>query len=333
MAHELKDILAKELLTELGDMQRAQLVLPALYNELVSLEKRKQQLRDSMQLKIEQCKCDLRRGVIDEYARVESEIRIWVHEYQPRTRIRFMSMDSVKEMSIEVVEHVRLKIRERFNGWYKDVFTPLINKYCDEIIISNGKELNDIVTEIFRVQEQLPVVNADNTDKQVASLADSIGFRDSIPYPFMLDSLKELEQRISLNLSSFGIICDPFPFPFAPLMELLLKVCLTSGNNLIRNMKDAISQGVIRKLHEDAPVKADDIANKAVGEFMEYVDDVMSAIDIEIEKARIQVTGINEVNWDKEYLSCHKQLIVRIEKRVQDIYIELDNMMFELLEA
>lgn len=347
---ELKRILNDEALYKVIPMQRNLLSssiddVKARYEAakpaLNDLKIRREQLASRMALRIEQSKPELRRMATRSYLDIIDSIPVWLEEFTPTSKIGLIPRKAeVNAVITEIGEHLSSKIAEFQQDWQKNALVPVIEERATTIFDIES-DLEKFYAELDRVTFELAGQEyaRNNTPplQRIAAMAGGFffgGVAGAIAgnYGFT----KEFAITIGLELGAYfvlGLLGLFNPFTLILVIGATILASLVTGrSHQMKVVKDKICENVTAQVSAMSGPSSDEMVNTVIGKFQETADQLVAALDAEIQATEDQIQSIlSDLQHGKDRVAARERELSDCEAEIKQLSAGLDDLIFELV--
>ncbi len=347
---ELKRILNDEALYKVIPMQRNLLSssiddVKARYEAakpaLNDLKIRREQLASRMALRIEQSKPELRRMATRSYLDIIDSIPVWLEEFTPASKIGLIPRKAeVNAVITEIGEHLSSKIAEFQQDWQKNALVPVIEERATTIFDIES-DLEKFYAELDRVTFELAGQEyaRNNTPplQRIAAMAGGFffgGVAGAIAgnYGFT----KEFAITIGLELGAYfvlGLLGLFNPFTLILVIGATILASLVTGrSHQMKVVKDKICENVTAQVSAMSGPSSDEMVNTVIGKFQETADQLVAALDAEIQATEDQIQSIlSDLQRGKDRVAAREKELSDCEAEIKQLSAGLDDLIFELV--
>ena len=347
---ELKRILNDEALYKVIPMQRNLLSssiddVKARYEAakpaLNDLKIRREQLASRMALRIEQSKPELRRMATRSYLDIIDSIPVWLEEFTPASKIGLIPRKAeVNAVITEIGEHLSSKIAEFQQDWQKNALVPVIEERATTIFDIES-DLEKFYAELDRVTFELAGQEyaRNNTPplQRIAAMAGGFffgGVAGAIAgnYGFT----KEFAITIGLELGAYfvlGLLGLFNPFTLILVIGATILASLATGrSHQMKVVKDKICENVTAQVSAMSGPSSDEMVNTVIGKFQETADQLVAALDAEIQATEDQIQSIlSDLQRGKDRVAARERELSDCEAEIKQLSAGLDDLIFELV--
>lgn len=352
-ARELKRILNDEALFKVIPMQRQMLSTSldevkkryeSVQPKLAELKAKKDQIYSRLMLKVEQIKPELRRVSNRNIMEIADCVPAWVSEFTPVNSVGMIpKKDKIEPVIQEISEHVLDCIETYQTDWRNSVLEPIVNDRANDIFGSVEADISKIFSEIDSVNVEIAgkeyETNSVPTWQRIAGGA--VGFiTGGVGGAFSggVSGLSvELAKTVALEFGAFfalsliGLL-NPITI-IGVLVGVIMRSVIKGEDALMKKLKESITTEIVNQLAGSAEDNSNALAEGIGGKFTEIVDQMVGAVDGEIQETENQVESIiNEMEKGKENIKMKEEAISNCENRIKEISTKLDNLIFQLVE-
>lgn len=347
---ELKRILNDEALYKVIPMQRNLLSssiddVKARYEAakpaLNDLKIRREQLASRMALRIEQSKPELRRMATRSYLDIIDSIPVWLEEFTPASKIGLIPRKAeVNAVITEIGDHLSSKIAEFQQDWQKNALVPVIEERATTIFDIEG-DLEKFYAELDRVTFELAGQEYARNDtpplQRIAAMAGGFffgGVAGAIAgnYGFT----KEFAITIGLELGAYfvlGLLGLFNPFTLILVIGATILASLVTGrSHQMKLVKDKICENVTEQVSAMSGPSSEEMVNTVIGKFQETADQLVGALDAEIQATEDQIQSIlSDLQHGKDRVAAREKELSDCEAEIKQLSAGLDDLIFELV--
>lgn len=347
---ELKRILNDEALYKVIPMQRNLLSssiddVKARYEAakpaLNDLKIRREQLASRMALRIEQSKPELRRMATRSYLDIIDSIPVWLDEFTPASKIGLIPRKAeVNAVITEIGEHLSSKIAEFQQDWQKNALVPVIEERATTIFDIES-DLEKFYAELDRVTFELAGQEYARNDtpplQRIAAMAGGFffgGVAGAIAgnYGFT----KEFAITIGLELGAYfvlGLLGLFNPFTLILVIGATILASLVTGrSHQMKVVKDKTCENVTAQVSAMSGPSSDEMVNTVIGKFQETADQLVAALDAEIQATEDQIQSIlSDLQRGKDRVAARERELSDCEAEIKQLSAGLDDLIFELV--
>lgn len=355
-ARELKRILNDEALFKIIPLQRKLLStdLDAVKKSYATIQPRlsglklqKEQLNSKLLLRVEQSKTEFRRIASRNVMDLMDSIPAWAEEFTPQTKIGinfFKSKERMNAMAAEISEYIQDKIQEDQIQWRNEVLSPLVEEKLSSIFESAEADVSAILNEVDVIHAELSgesgATNNVPTWQRVVSVVGGLalgqagiaisgginGFSKNMAISVAMDI------GLCTVLNIFGLL-NPLT-AIGVIVAMFLKNIGANESNITKKMKESVVKNAVDSL---ANSREDTIATVVSGvekHFGQIANDVVSALDTEINEVNNQIQDIiKEMEKGEANVAKRETEIAECEDKIKDLSAKLDELVFMLVEG
>lgn len=351
-ARELKRILNEEALFKVIPQQRSM-----LETDLVELKKRyeaakprleqlnmkKEQMKSRIEILIEQMMPEIRRYINNYYADLNTNIPVWVNEYEPATKITLLhAKENASEMVAEISEHLKDKIEEEQVVWLQNTLQPLVSDKVANILSSIESNLENFFLELDAIRVNISGAGSEVKDvpmwQRVVAIGGGLLIGDiGVAALGGINGLtKDFAKGIALQIGAyvglalFGML-NPFTI-FLVIGVSLVKALLGQKSGMTKKVKAAVIEETLQQMNASAYDSVEAIVGSVREKVTEIGDIVVSSMDTEISEVQLQVQDIiTQMEQGQAEIDKRKALLASCEEQIKLLSTDLDNFIFQLI--
>ena len=288
---------------------------------------------------------DIRRSAINYFNNLPGQIRVWVEEYEPETKVSaFHPKRDVEKLTDELVTFVQNKVDSDIREWLSGPFTNLVNDKVESLKDSLEGRLKEFFVSLDQVKvgitgsrniqtEDIPVwkrvVAAGGGlligDIGVAALGATTGLSS------------EFAKGIALQLGAYiGLAILGFLNPVTIIGVIAFCVIrggLKVSEKAAKNEKEQVSAEFCSKISENSMQLVENTINGAMENFDKIRDIISNSMDVEIREMQRQLESIIcDMEQGEEVIQQKSAQLAESEKELKAAADRLDTFIFELLK-
>lgn len=288
---------------------------------------------------------DIRRSAVNYFNNLPGQIRIWVEEYEPETKVSALHPKRDAEaLSDELVSFVQNKIDSETREWLSGPFTNLVNDKVESLKDSLEGRLEEFFVSLDQVK--VNVTGSHNIDtedipvwKRVVAAGGGILIGDvgvaALGATTGLSS--EFAKGIALQLGAYiGLailgILNPFTI-IAVIAASVIRGGLKVSEKAVKNAKEQVAATFCEEISGKSMQLVDTVVSGATENFDKIKDIISKSMDVEIGEMQKQLEGIiRDMEQGKEVVQQKSEQLSEYEKQLKGTAENLDTFIFELLK-
>ena len=291
------------------------------------LREKKQQLSKNMKNRISSSSKQLAFLVRENTRSLGNKVISWVNECNI-DEIGATSKEADRKKAAEkILNYVSQKIEKEQQAWNNEILRPEIEKSIEEIFESAESRINEIYSIIDSINIALTDGNPDTeavpTWERIAGTVGGLIFGDiSTAISGGINGLsKEFFKTFAMNfgiaigLSLLGILN---PFTAIPVLAGLIWYNISSGGAKVRDqIKKGVSEEIVKQISQQSNLVADNMQKQFEYKFNKQADQIVDALDIEINSVEQKVNDIiTEKEKGEEAVAQKRALLDRCEMKL-----------------
>ena len=288
---------------------------------------------------------DIRRSAVNYFNNLPGQIRVWVEEYEPETKVSALHPKRDAEaLSDELVSFVQNKIDGETREWLSGPFTNLVNDKVESLKDSLEGRLEEFFVSLDQVK--VSVTGSHNIDtedipvwKRVVAAGGGILIGDigvaALGATTGLSS--EFAKGIALQLGAYiGLailgILNPFTI-IAVIAASVIRGGLKVSEKAVKNAKEQVAATFCEEISGKSMQLVDTVVSGATENFDKIKDIISNSMDVEIGEMQKQLEGIiRDMEQGKEVVQQKSEQLSEYEKQLKGTAENLDTFIFELLK-
>lgn len=288
---------------------------------------------------------DIRRSAVNYFNNLPGQIRVWVEEYEPETKVSALHPKRDAEaLSDELVNFIQNKIDGETREWLSGPFTNLVNDKVESLKDSLEGRLEEFFVSLDQVK--VSVTGSHNIDtedipvwKRVVAAGGGILIGDvgvaALGATTGLSS--EFAKGIALQLGAYiGLailgILNPFTI-IAVIAASVIRGGLKVSEKAVKNAKEQVAATFCEEISGKSMQLVDTVVSGATENFDKIKDIISKSMDVEIGEMQKQLEGIiRDMEQGKEVVQQKSEQLSEYEKQLKGTAENLDTFIFELLK-
>lgn len=288
---------------------------------------------------------DIRRSAVNYFNNLPGQIRVWVEEYEPETKVSALHPKRDAEtLTDELVSFVQNKIDSETREWLSGPFTNLVNDKVESLKDSLEGRLEEFFVSLDQVK--VNVTGSHNIDtedipvwKRVVAAGGGILIGDvgvaALGATTGLSS--EFAKGIALQLGAYiGLailgILNPFTI-IAVIAASVIRGGLKVSEKAVKNAKEQVAATFCEEISGKSMQLVDTVVSGATENFDKIKDIISKSMDVEIGEMQKQLEGIiRDMEQGKEVVQQKSEQLSEYEKQLKGTAENLDTFIFELLK-
>ena len=288
---------------------------------------------------------DIRRSAVNYFNNLPGQIRVWVEEYEPETKVSALHPKRDAEaLSDELVSFVQNKIDSETREWLSGPFTNLVNDKVESLKDSLEGRLEEFFVSLDQVK--VNVTGSHNIDtedipvwKRVVAAGSGILIGDigvaALGATTGLSS--EFAKGIALQIGAYiGLAILGFLNPFTIIAVIAASVIrggLKVSEKAVKNAKEQVAGTFCEEISGKSMQLVDTVVSGATENFDKIKDIISNSMDVEIGEMQKQLEGIiRDMEQGKEVIQQKSTQLAEYEKKLKAAAENLDTFIFELLK-
>lgn len=288
---------------------------------------------------------DIRRSAVNYFNNLPGQIRVWVEEYEPETKVSALHPKRDAEaLSDELVNFIQNKIDGETREWLSGPFTNLVNDKVESLKDSLEGRLEEFFVSLDQVK--VSVTGSHNIDtedipvwKRVVAAGGGLLIGDigvaALGATTGLSS--EFAKGIALQLGAYiGLailgILNPFTI-IAVIAASVIRGGLKVSEKAVKNAKEQVAATFCEEISGKSMQLVDTVVSGATENFDKIKDIISKSMDVEIGEMQKQLEGIiRDMEQGKEVVQQKSEQLSEYEKQLKGTAENLDTFIFELLK-
>lgn len=352
-AKELKRILNEEALFKIIPRQREMLgssldEIKGRYKKakprMMDLKTRKEQLSHKFEIRIEQSKSEFKRAVTQNAMALVDSVPVWIENFTPETKLGAIPNRQKSDAAIhEITEYVSKQIETQQLEWRKNVLQPLIQERMEDIFESAEEDVSNLFSEIDEIN--LEVSGREYEGKEVPTWQRVVGVTGGVLIGDLGMAVSGGIHGLSVELaktaafevgtvSALLLLGLANPITLLGVVGTAIYMNLKKGSsNALKKLKESVCSEVVNKLSDGAEERANEIAGQIQKKFTETSQQIVRAVEIELEETNNQIRGIiSELEKGKQNIAAREEELGQSETKIKELSTRLDALIFKLVE-
>ena len=292
------------------------------------LREKKNQLSKTMESRISRVSKQLAFLIKENTRSLTNKVGAWVNECNIDNDIGAFSNEAERKKAAEkILNHVTSRIEKDQQDWNNEVLRPEIEKGVEDIFESAESKISEIYSVIDSINIGLTGGNPDTeavpTWERVAGAVGGLMFGDiSTAISGGINGLSsEFFKTFAINLGlAFGLgmlgLLNPIT-AIPALAGLIAYNVITGGNKVREQIKKGVTEEIVKQLSEQSNKIADNMQNQFEYKFNKQAEQIVDALDIEINSVEQKVNDIiAEKEKGEEAVAKKRALLDRCEKKI-----------------
>lgn len=288
---------------------------------------------------------DIRRSAVNYFNNLPGQIRVWVEEYEPETKVSALHPKRDAEaLSDELVNFIQNKIDGETREWLSGPFTNLVNDKVESLKDSLEGRLEEFFVSLDQVK--VSVTGSHNIDtedipvwKRVVAAGGGLLIGDigvaALGATTGLSS--EFAKGIALQLGAYiGLAILGFLNPvtiIAVIAASVIRGGLKVSEKAVKNAKEQVAATFCEEISGKSMQLVDTVVSGATENFDKIKDIISNSMDVEIGEMQKQLEGIiRDMEQGKEVVEQKSAQLSEYEKQLKGTAENLDTFIFELLK-
>lgn len=288
---------------------------------------------------------DIRRSAVNYFNNLPGQIRVWVEEYEPETKVSALHPKRDAEaLSDELVNFIQNKIDGETREWLSGPFTNLVNDKVESLKDSLEGRLEEFFVSLDQVK--VSVTGSHNIDtedipvwKRVVAAGGGLLIGDvgvaALGATTGLSS--EFAKGIALQLGAYiGLAILGFLNPvtiIAVIAASVIRGGLKVSEKAVKNAKEQVAATFCEEISGKSMQLVDTVVSGATENFDKIKDIISNSMDVEIGEMQKQLEGIiRDMEQGKEVVKQKSAQLSEYEKQLKGTAENLDTFIFELLK-
>ncbi len=288
---------------------------------------------------------DIRRCAVNYFNNLPGQIRVWVEEYEPETKVSALHPKRDAEaLSDELVSFVQNKIDGETREWLAGPFTNLVSDKVESLKDSLEGRLEEFFVSLDQVKVSVTGSHDINTEdipvwKRVVAAGGGLLIGDigvaALGATTGLSS--EFAKGIALQLGAYiGLAILGFLNPFTIIAVIAASVIrggLKVSEKAVKNAKEQVAATFCEEISGKSMQLVDTVVSGATENFDKIKDIISNSMDVEIGEMQKQLEGIiRDMEQGKEVIQQKSAQLAEHEKKLKAAAENLDTFIFELLK-
>ena len=268
---------------------------------------------------------DIRRSAVNYFNNLPGQIRVWVEEYEPETKVSALHPKRDAEaLSDELVSFVQNKVeslKDSLEGRLEEFFVSL-----DQVKV-NVTGSHNIDTEDIPVWKRVVAAGGGILigDVGVAALGATTGLSSEFAKGIAL------QLGAYIGLAILGIL-NPFTI-IAVIAASVIRGGLKVSEKAVKNAKEQVAATFCEEISGKSMQLVDTVVSGATENFDKIKDIISKSMDVEIGEMQKQLEGIiRDMEQGKEVVQQKSEQLSEYEKQLKGTAENLDTFIFELLK-
>jgi len=342
-ARELKRVLETEVLQRAIPQHRG--MLESSLHELIKrrddamprlkdLKNKLTTMSDRISNQIDQAIPDIRYAMSRYYADLNTNVGVWIREYEPTTPIGLFSANKQAEPVMrEILEHVNNIIAAEQADWQYNTLQPLIENKVEGIMTSNEATMESFFLELKKIECSLAgtsVPSQNDVPIHQRLLAAGAGFIVSGPagaalggmQGFSKDFFKGLTLQIGAVLGlAFLNLLTPVTF-FAALVAgpALFGGIFRAGDKIKDKIKAEVERVILEQINNSANDTIEETLDSLKSQLWQTFEPILKGMSAQVDEAQIQVDKtIEDLKKGEKEKDRQLSLLNTCEQRVNEL--------------
>lgn len=353
-ARELKRVLNEEALYKVIPLKRKLLgssldevekkrasVQPQLNDSKI----RKEQVSSKLALRIEQSKQDFRRAANRNVLELIDKIPVWVNDFTPTTKLGLNPLrikTNLGKIMQEITCHIQDQIQIDQAKWRNDVLIPLAEEKVVNIFDQVEKDVEAILETVDNIQVELTgedpkIEKAPTWQRILGTVGGLLMFDPCMAFVGGVSGFgKAMAKTVAIEVG-LGFVMGLLGImnPFAMLAALLAVFAYNvhdAESSTVKKAKEAVIKKVQQEIGDNREESVNTIVDSVESRFKELADQIVKGIENEINAKKDQLDCIiAELKKGQQEVKKKEELLKDYEKKIQELSIQLDEMIFQLV--
>ena len=353
-ARELKRILNEEALFKILPQQQRMLDsslddLKKRYEQakpkLDQLVIKKNQMRERINLLIEQMFPEIRRYINNYFMDLNNSIPVWIKDYEPTNSISIFSVKKGANLLIgELSDFVKDQIEEEQGVWLNETLQPLISDKIKNMMTTIEGSLENFFVELDAIKINITGANTSPVNdiplwQRVAAAGGGllIGDIGVATLGGVTGFSKDFAKGIAIQLGAYmGLALFGLLNPVTILLVIgaaVINAILSTGNAMEKKVKDKFVEATLKQINDSSSESVEKMVEDIKIKIAELGTMVVNSMDSEINEVQVQVTDII-ANMEKgqAQINIRKAELNTCEEQIKTFSTDLDNFIFQLIE-
>ena len=328
--------------TSLADVrERYDKIKPKL--ELAAKEK--DQKEREMETKIERAGRKFERLAKSQINEMINSIPVWVEECVPATSLGALPTKKRTEQVVtEISDYIKEKISNAQNEWKEEVLNPEIEEETNVIFSSMERDISKIYDDIDRINVELSGKDYNPNPvpfwQRAAGVAGGLVFGDiGLAFSGGVNGIgKEFATTLAFECGAgfvLGLLnlLNPFTLIGVIVAAFLLNIGRGSSKAM-KTLKSQVEKHAVENVSDQAEQQAKDLADRITYKLSEVKEQIIGSVSKELSDLDNQVkTIIEEKEKGEISVKTRKKSLDESEKRIHELNVKLDKLIFTLVEA
>ena len=288
---------------------------------------------------------DIRRSAVNYFNNLPGQIRVWVEEYEPETKVSALHPKRDAEaLSDELVNFIQNKIDGETREWLSGPFTNLVNDKVESLKDSLEGRLEEFFVSLDQVK--VSVTGSHNIDTEYIPIWQRvvaagggllIGDIGVAALGATTGLSSEFAKGIALQLGAYiGLAILGFLNPvtiIAVIAASVIRGGLKVSEKAVKNAKEQVAATFCEEISGKSMQLVDTVVSGATENFDKIKDVISNSMDVEIGEMQKQLEGIIcDMEQGKEVVKQKSAQLSEYEKQLKGTAENLDTFIFELLK-
>ena len=288
---------------------------------------------------------DIRRSAVNYFNNLPGQIRVWVEEYEPETKVSALHPKRDSEaLATELQEFLGNKVDTEIREWLSGPFANLVNDKVESLKDSLEGRLEEFFVSVDQVKisvtgsgetqaESVPVWQRVVAAGGGLLLSGYAGAALGAASGLNADFAKGIALQVGayLLLGFLGIL-NPVTI-IAVIVASAVGGGVRAAEKATSKAKAQIADSYCTEISNNSMQLVDKTIDGAVENFDKIKDIISNSMDVEIEEMQKQLEGIiRDMEQGKEVIQQKSAQLSEYEKQLKGTAVNLDTFIFELLK-
>lgn len=355
-AKELTNIIRKDILDQTIPQQKSALstdlnVLKKRYSEaepeITKLKQKKEVIVSRLDVNISNAIPDIRRSAINYFNNLPGNIRGWVSEYEPETKVSMNPLKMKKgaeALATELSDYIQRKIDADIREWLAGPMSGMIGDKIEELKGTLEGRLKEFFVSVDQIKVDITGKGEVNVEdipvwKRVVAAGGGLLIGDiGVAAQGLVNGLsKEFAKGVALQIGAYFVLAlvgllNPITI-IAVIVASVLHGNFRNQTMIVSKAKEQTVESYCEEISKNSMQFAEKVVDGAKDNFNDIRKLIANSMDAEIKDMKHQMeTIIRDMEQGQETITKKENELAECEKKLKGIAEELDSFIFELIK-